>query len=69
MLCSNNDHVDRLAFLKNEKEATFIFQPIDSMSKEPLPNDEISALHETYACFNYTMMCFYNVHVVLIMDA
>jgi hypothetical protein len=27
MPCSNNDHVDRLDFLENEKEETFMFEP------------------------------------------
>jgi hypothetical protein len=67
--CSNNDHVDRLDFLENEKEETFMFEPINLTPKEPLPNDEISAMHETYASFVYTLTCCYNSHVVLIMDA
>jgi hypothetical protein len=45
----NNDHVDRLDFLENEKEETFMFEQISLTSKEPLPNDELSAMHETYA--------------------
>jgi hypothetical protein len=49
MPCSNNDHVDRLDFLENEKEETFMFEPINLTLKEPLPNDELSAMHETYA--------------------
>jgi hypothetical protein len=69
MPCSNNDHVDRLDFLDNEKEETFMFEPINFPPKEPLPNDEISAMHETYASFVYTLTCCYNSHVVLIMDA
>jgi hypothetical protein len=68
MPCSNNDHVDRLDFLENEKEETFMFEPINLTSKEPLPNDELSAMHETYASFVYTLTCCYNSHVVLIMD-
>jgi hypothetical protein len=28
MSCSNNDHVDRLDFLENKKEETFMFVPI-----------------------------------------
>jgi hypothetical protein len=63
--CSNNDHVDRLDFLKNEKEETFMFEPINLTSKEPF---EVSAMHETYASFVYTLTCYYNSHVVLIMD-
>jgi hypothetical protein len=55
--CSNNDHVDRLDFLGNEKEETFMFEPISLTSKEPLPNDELSAMHETYASFIYTLTC------------
>jgi hypothetical protein len=69
MPCSNNDHVDRLDFLKNEKEETFMFEPIILTLKEPLPNDELSAMHETYASFVYTLTCCYNSHVMLIMDA
>jgi hypothetical protein len=69
MPCSNNDRVDRLDFLENEKEETFMFEPINLAHKEPLPNDEISAMHETYASFVYTLTCCYNLHVVLIMDA
>jgi hypothetical protein len=67
--CSNNDHVDMLDFLENEKEETFMFEPINLTPKEPLTNDELSAMHETYASFVYTLTCFYNSHVVLIMDA
>jgi hypothetical protein len=33
MPCSNNDHVDRLDFLENEKEETFIFEPINLTPK------------------------------------
>jgi hypothetical protein len=69
MPCSNNDHVDRLDFLENEEEETFMFEPINLTPKEPLPNDELSAMHETYASFIYTLTCCYNLHVVLIMDA
>jgi hypothetical protein len=69
MPCSNNDHVDRLDFLENEKEETFMFDPINLTPEEPLPNDELSSMHETYASFIYTLTCFYNSHVVLIMDA
>jgi hypothetical protein len=69
MLCSNNDHVDRLDFLENEKEETFMFDPINHTPKEPLPNDDLSAMHETYASFVYTLTCCYNLLVVLIMDA
>ena len=39
------------------------------MPKEPFPKDELSAMHETYASFDYTLSCCYNLHVVLIMDA
>jgi hypothetical protein len=66
MSCVNKDHVDRLDFLENEKEATFMLELIDSMLKEPLPKDE---MHETYTSFDYTSSCCYNLHVVLIMDA
>jgi hypothetical protein len=69
MPCSNNDHIDRLDFLENEKEETFIFDPINLTPKQPLPNNELSAMHETYASFMYTLTCCYNSHVVLIMDA
>jgi hypothetical protein len=69
MPCSNNDHVDRLDFLENEKEETFTFEPINLTPKEPLPNDKLSYMHETYASFIYTLTCCYNSHVVLIMDA
>jgi hypothetical protein len=69
MPCSNNDHVDRVDFLDNEKEETFMFEPINLTPKEPLPNDELSAMHETYASFIYSLTCCYNSHVVLIMDA
>jgi hypothetical protein len=68
MPCSNNDHGDRLDSLENEKEETFMFDPINLTPKEPLPNDEPSAVHETYASFIYTLTCCYNSHVVLIMD-
>jgi hypothetical protein len=68
MPCSNNDHVDRLDFFENEKEKTFMFDPINLTPKEPLPNDELSAIHETYASFIYTLTCCYNLHVVLIVD-
>jgi hypothetical protein len=69
MPCDNNDHVDRLDFLENEKEETFMFEPISLTSNEPLPNDELSSMHETYASFVYTLVCCYNLFVVLIMDA
>jgi hypothetical protein len=69
MPCSNNDHVDRLDFLENEKEGTFMIDPINLTPKESLPNDELRAMHETYASFIYTLTCCYNSHVVLIMDA
>jgi hypothetical protein len=68
MSCSNNDYVDRLDFLENEKEKTFMFEPINLTPKESLPNDELSAMHETYASFVYTLTCCYNSHVVFIMD-
>jgi hypothetical protein len=69
MPCSNNDHVDRLDLLENDDEVMFMFEPINLTPKEPLPNDELSATHKTYASFNYTLTCCYNLHVVLIMDA
>jgi hypothetical protein len=68
MPCDNNDHVDRPDFLENEKEETFMFEPINLTSKEPLPNYELSAMHETYTSFVYTLTCCYNLYVVLIMD-
>jgi hypothetical protein len=51
MSCSNNDHVDRLDFLENEKEETFMFEPINLTPKQPLPNDELSSMRETDASF------------------
>jgi hypothetical protein len=60
MACYNNDHVDRLGFRENEKAETFMFEPINLTPKEPLPNDELSAMHETYASFVYTLTCCYN---------
>jgi hypothetical protein len=69
MPCPNNDHVDRLDFLENEKEETFMYDPINLTPKEQFPNNELSAMHETYASFIYTLTCCYNSHVVLIMDA
>jgi hypothetical protein len=57
MPCSNNNHVDRLDFLENEKEATFMFEPINLTPKEPLPSDKLSAMHETYASFVSRMWC------------
>jgi hypothetical protein len=69
MPCSNNDHVDRLDFLENEKEETFMFEPINLTPKEHLTNDVLSVMHETYASSIYTLICCYNSHVVLIMDA
>jgi hypothetical protein len=66
--CANKDHVDRLDFLENEKEAAFMFELIDSLPKEPLLKDELSGMHETSASFDYTSSCCYNLHVVLIMD-
>jgi hypothetical protein len=38
MPCSNNDYIDSLDFLENEKEETFMFEPINLTPKEPLPN-------------------------------
>jgi hypothetical protein len=68
MPCFNHDHVDRLDILENEKEETFMLEPINLTPKEPLPNYELSAMHETYASFLYTLTCCYNSLVVLIMD-
>jgi hypothetical protein len=68
MPCSNSDHVDRLDFFENAKEETFMFDPINLTPKEPLPNDEISVMHETYASYIFTLTYCYNSHVVLIMD-
>jgi hypothetical protein len=68
MPCSNNDHVDRLDFLENEEEETFMFEPINLTPKEPLPNYMLSSMYETYASFVYTLTSCYNSHVVLIMD-
>jgi hypothetical protein len=33
MPCYNNDHVDRLDFLENEKEEIFMFKPINLTPK------------------------------------
>jgi hypothetical protein len=68
MPCSNNDHIDTLDFLENEKEEIFMFEPINFKPKEPFPNDEPSSMHETYASFVYTLTSCYNSHVLLIMD-
>jgi hypothetical protein len=68
MPCSNNDHVDRLDFLENEKEETFMFEPINLTPNEPFPNGDLSAMHETYASFVYILTCCYNSYVELIMD-
>ena len=40
-------HDDRLEFLEK----------VDFMLKEPLPNNELHAMQETHAVFNYTMSC------------
>jgi hypothetical protein len=69
MPCSNNDYIDRLDFVENEKEETFMFEPINPTSKEPLTNYELSAIHETYASLVCTLTCCYNSHVMLIMYA
>ena len=45
MPCSFHD--DRLEFLEK----------VDFMLKEPLPNNELCAIQETHAAFNYTMPC------------
>jgi hypothetical protein len=47
MPCSFHYHDDRLEFLEN----------VDFMLKEPLPNDELRAMQEINATFNYTMPC------------
>jgi hypothetical protein len=44
MPCSNIDHVVRLYFLENEKEETFLFDPINLTPIEPLPYDELFVL-------------------------
>jgi hypothetical protein len=36
-----------------KKEETFMFDPINLTPKEPLPNDGLRAMHETYASFIY----------------
>jgi hypothetical protein len=69
MPCSNNDHVDRLDYLDNHNETMFMLEQINSMPKEPLHNQKLSILHETYASFNYTLICCYNLLVVLIINA
>jgi hypothetical protein len=46
-----------------------MFEPINLTPEEPLPNDELSAMHETYSSFVSTLTCCYNSHVVLIIDA
>ena len=45
MPCSFHD--DRLEFLEK----------VDFMLKEPMPNNELRAMQETHAAFNYTMPC------------
>jgi hypothetical protein len=45
-----------------------MFEPINLTPKETSPNDELSAMHETYASFVYTLTCCYNSLVVLTMD-
>jgi hypothetical protein len=50
MPCSNSDHVDRSDFLENDDEAMFMFERINIPPKEPLPNDELNVMHETFAC-------------------
>jgi hypothetical protein len=46
-----------------------MFELITLTPMEPLPNDELSAMHETYTSFVYTLTCCYDSHMVLIMDA
>jgi hypothetical protein len=67
--CSNEYHGDRLEFLEIDNVAMFVFEPIDSMPKEPLLKYYISATYETYVSLNYTLTCCYNLHVMLIMDS
>jgi hypothetical protein len=50
MPCSNSDHIDRSDFLENDDEAMFMFERINIPPKEPLPNDELNVMHETFAC-------------------
>jgi hypothetical protein len=45
-----------------------MFELFNYMPKEPLINEELSAMHETYASFNYTLIRCYNLLMVLIMD-
>ena len=65
MPCSYVDLIDRLGFLENDKEASFMFKNVDQMPKEPLPNQCFSAMQETFAPFNSSVLCCYNVVVVL----
>jgi hypothetical protein len=51
-----------------KKRKHLCFDPINLTPKEPLANDDLSSIHETYASFIYTLTCCYNSHVVLIMD-
>jgi hypothetical protein len=51
MPCDNNYDVYRLDYLKNHNEAMFMLEEVNSMSEEPFSNQELSALHETYASF------------------
>jgi hypothetical protein len=45
MPCDNNDHVDRLDFLENENEETFMFEQINLTPKEPFSNGELRSMH------------------------
>jgi hypothetical protein len=66
MPCTYVYHIDRLEFLENDKEAVLLFEP---MPLEPLPCRDLSAMKETYATFNCTMILFCKSIVVVIMDA
>jgi hypothetical protein len=58
MPCSNSDHVDRPDFFENNDEAMFMFEPINITPKEPLLNDELNVMHETFTCsVNYRRVC------------
>jgi len=69
MPCTYVYHINRLEFLENDKEAVILFEPIDFMPSEPLPCRDLSAMQETYATFNCTMILFCKSVVVVIMDA
>ena len=46
-----------------------MFEPIDFMPMKHLPNEELSAMQDTYGSFSYTLICCYNLIMVQIMDA